>query len=654
MPAMFTRPNQTSGARQEVRHSLFVLRRALLGLIVALIATSCEALPNVLPTEITPTATRPAPTATSGVPTVIAFPTVMPSPTAAPVTPDAQVSAHIATTAPVVQLVSPQNNTQVSVNQVINVVVYAADDQGVARLELYVDGALVRSETPTVKLPVFSVIVPWTPTQTGAYVLRALAYDATNRVSSADEATVNVVADARKPSAVIVFPVGTPQVELGEIVSIYAAAADEAGVTQLDLWVDNQIYTYVVPTNAAPPQFSTVFAWNALVPGTHTLFIRARDAQEQTTDSAPLKIFVANTHTPALHVSFERTNAPVGEPITVTITALDASGIQRVELLNGKEVVAAIPSGNPAKQTTLTTQVVWQNANPGDYSLSARAINAGNVAKESPAQIVSILRTGQATPLPASTATPTRTRTPRPTATARPQPPPAPSAELIQPKDNFNAPMPLRVTFAGKGNAELDRIELWGYALGQPNPQVICTLDAHATTNKTAQCDWSPPSAGTWTLFAQAVDMYRQTGKSATVSGYISAPALPLPSPTPITFSGRWNASAATGQYSAMLRQSGTAIRGEFRLVLPGAPDTDGRITSGALKADRVTFHVDFTPAATVAPSTPITGTTTITTTTPVISGIDFDCGADTNATTLTCTFKDSRGRTGNVTFRRE
>lgn len=637
MPAMFIRSSRSHDAHNYPRRS-FIMMLVAVHLILGL-ATACDTIPLAPTPEPSPTPTRPAsptPTATLA-PSVVAFPTVLPSPTTAPVTPDA--ATRIASAAPVAQLLSPLNNAQISLQQTFTVVVYAADDHGIARLELYVDGVLLRSETPLVATPVFTAQIPWTPTQPGAYVLRVVAYDATNRASNSDEATVNVVGNARKPSAQIVYPIGTPQIELGEVVQIHVSATDEAGVTQLELWVDNQLHTYAM-SSGAPTQFAASFAWQSLVPGTHTLFARARDTQEQTTDSAPVRIFVANSHAPSVQVSFERTHALVGEPITVTITALDAAGIQRVELLNGKDIVAASASGNPAKQTVLTTQVLWQSANPGDFTLSARAVSASNAAKESPPHIVSILRANQATPTPAPPAPPTRTRTPRATATAMRQPPPAPSAELIQPTANFTATMPVRVTFAGKANAELDRIELWAYALGQPNPQIACMIDARAATTKTAQCDWTPPSAGVWHLYAQAVDTYRQVGKSATIAGYIGAPALPLPSPTPVTFSGKWSASAASTQYSATLRQSGTAIRGELKLTAPGAPESEGRITSGAVRADRVTFHVDFLPSASGAP--------------PAITGMDFDCGAGANASMLVCTFKDSRGRSGSVTFRRE
>ena len=634
------------------RKNLFKWCLAFVTTSLVLFASACDSITVPFPVASTPTVThtRP-PEATPGLPTLVAFPTAIPpTPTSATLR-AATLSARASLIAPVVQLVSPQTNAQVSVNQTIYVVAYATDDQGIARIELFVDNALVKSESaPPTSPQVFSALIPWAPMQIGASVLRVVAYDVTNRASATDEISVNVIADARKPSAAIVYPIGIPQIELGEVVPIHGIATDEAGVVQLDLWVDNQLYTYASSQNPnGQTQFAAQFAWNALTPGQHTLMLRARDTQDQTTDSALLKVFVVDHHAPVLNVAFERTNAPAGEPITVTIAALDASGIQRVELWNGKENISTIVSGNAARQTVLTTQVGWVNANPGDYALIVRAYNANGNVKESPAQIVSLLRPSQATPTPAPTATPTRTRVPRATPTARLQPPPPPSAELLAPTDNFSATQFVRATFSGKGNAELDHIELWSYFQGQPNPQLVCVIDAHATTQRSAQCDWSPPTAGVVYLFAQAVDIYRQTGRSAAISGYVGAPNNPSPTPTPPSLAAKYSATISNTTYALTLRQTGTAIRGELKIA-----DNEGRITSGALKADRVTFHVDFAP-----PAAPITSTTTVTATvptsaTPFVAAIDFDCGIDLNVGTLTCASKDSRGRAGNIQFRRE
>jgi hypothetical protein len=215
------------------------------------------------------------------------------------------------------------------------------------------------------------------------------------------------------------------------------------------------------------------------------------------------------------------------------------------------------------------------------------------------------------------------------------QPPPAPKAEIISPADRFNVTAPLRVTFNGQASSELDRIELWGYYPGQTNPQILCTVDARATTQKTGQCDWTPPMLGVVTLYAQAMDIYRQAGRSTPITGFVGAPMLPTATPTPLTTTARWNAATASGPMTATLRQTGNTVRGEFKMT-----DATGRITSGTLRADRLTFSVDFSPEG----ATPTPNTLTM----------DFDCVADLQAGTLSCTYRDSRGRTGAAFFRRE
>ncbi|MCX7840431.1 MAG: Ig-like domain-containing protein [Anaerolineae bacterium] len=502
---------------------------ALLGMLVL---TACESFvipPS--PTPIPPTFTPLPPTST---PARVAFPTVTPTVTEPTVLPT--ISIPTATpnprgTAPVVQLVSPVASAQISANQTSYVVVYAADDAGIARIELFVEGVLARAETAPIPAPrVFSTIIPWTPTQIGAHTLRVVAYDVENRASVPDEVTVTVLQNARRPTAIIVYPIGTPQIELGSVLQIYGVATDDASVTQVELWVNNQLHTYLAASNTnGQSVFPFAFTWHALMPGTHTFFVRARDTYDQTTDSAPLKVMVVDTHTPTVNLSIERTSALVNEPITITVTALDVSGIQRIEFLNGKEIFYTAKSSQPMRQTALTAQVLWQSASPGDFQISARAYNANGNFKDTVPQTISVLRAGQPTPTLAPTVTPTRTRAPRATATPRAQPPPPPTVEIVSPHDNFTGSAPLRVTFSARSNAELERIELWGQTSTLVQPQLICTIDARASTQKTAQCDWNAPTAGVVSLFVQAMDIYRQTARSAPITGFLSAPVMATP-----------------------------------------------------------------------------------------------------------------------------
>lgn len=495
--------------------------------------TACASL-AILPSP-TPTALPATPLPPTSTPVRIAFPTVTPTVIEPTVLPTMLIPTTMPTNPrgalPMVQLVSPVANAQISVNQTLYVVVYAADDDGIARVELFAEGVLVRTEkAPTLASRVFATIIPWTPTQIGAHTLRVIAYDVENRASVPDEVTVTVLQNARRPTAIIVYPIGMPQIELGSVLQIYGVATDDASVAQVELWVNNQLHTYLTASHTNGQNvFPFAFTWHALMPGTHTFFVRARDHADQTTDSAPLKVVVVDTHLPVVHLSIERTSALVNEPITLTVTALDVSGIQRIEFLNGKEIFYTAKSSQPPRQTALTAQVLWQSASPGDFQISARAYNANGNTKDTPTQTISVLRAGQPTPTLVPTLTPTRTRAPRATATPRAQPPPPPTVEIVSPHDNFVGSAPLRVTFSALSKAELERIELWGQTSAHLPPQLICTLDARASTQKTAQCDWNVPTAGVVAIFVQAIDIYRQTARSTPITGFIGAPVMATP-----------------------------------------------------------------------------------------------------------------------------
>ncbi|MCL4489803.1 MAG: Ig-like domain-containing protein, partial [Chloroflexi bacterium] len=267
-------------------------RRLAAGLLLAL-AVACQPA-----AEPGPSAANDTPSAGQGTqtPALVSFPTLAPSTPAPDLT--ATLGATLEPSAslgiPVVQLVSPISNTQISISQTLSVVVYAADDTGISRIELTDDGEPVHSENAPSPAPsIYSAIIPWTPTEIGSHVLSVVAYDSNNRASAPDRATVNVTPDTRRPTVVIVYPLGSPQVELGSALQLQAIAIDEVKVTQVDLLVDSQVFTYVrSPSAGGQTQFPIVFSWPALSAGTHTLAVRAHDNQDQTNDSVALKVSV--------------------------------------------------------------------------------------------------------------------------------------------------------------------------------------------------------------------------------------------------------------------------------------------------------------------------------------------------------------------------
>jgi polar amino acid transport system substrate-binding protein len=216
------------------------------------------------------------------------------------------------------------------------------------------------------------------------------------------------------------------------------------------------------------------------------------------------------------------------------------------------------------------------------------------------------------------TATPPRpTGTPQPTGT----PPPAPMVNIIEPMDGFvqRLPNPVHFTITALGSVELDRIELWGYIRIGGGADLLQTLDAHGTTQKTASFDWQPAGAGSVSFYAKAYDVAGGEGTSDTINGRIDAPEIPTATPTPVppptdtpvppptdtpvppptdtpvpppSAVGRWGADAGEGtSFTLMItNQDGGTLDGTLT-VWPG--EEVGYFSNSTIQDHNVTIHAD-------------------------------------------------------------
>lgn len=83
------------------------------------------------------------------------------------------------TTAPKVSITSPANNATVKRNSFVSIDVSATDISGISKTEVYVNGALICTDT------VFPYSCVWkTPSTRGTYTITAKAYDMFNNVST--------------------------------------------------------------------------------------------------------------------------------------------------------------------------------------------------------------------------------------------------------------------------------------------------------------------------------------------------------------------------------------------------------------------------------------------------------------------------------------
>lgn len=131
---------------------------------------------------------------------------------------------------PTVVITSPQSGSSIPVGHEIAVQSVAAttDSHGLARIELWVDGQVVRVQTLNPPVSSYGASLPWTPEVLGTHVLEVRAYTSDNVASTPAQVYVNVIAESEVaiPTTVSATAVsGTP--EITAALTGTAAAVDE-------------------------------------------------------------------------------------------------------------------------------------------------------------------------------------------------------------------------------------------------------------------------------------------------------------------------------------------------------------------------------------------------------------------------------------------
>ena len=170
------------------------------------------------------------------------------------------------TTAPVVSITSPSNNTTVS--GVISVSISASDNVDVSKVELYINGNLYASDSSS------PYTFTWDTTKyaNGTYTLMAVAYDSAGNIGQSATVTVNVLTqqDTIAPKASITSPSNGSTV--GKKVTINATASDNIAVTKLELYIDGVLKS-VTNTSSLSYNWNT----NTASKGSHTITAKAYD-----------------------------------------------------------------------------------------------------------------------------------------------------------------------------------------------------------------------------------------------------------------------------------------------------------------------------------------------------------------------------------------
>jgi thermitase len=182
--------------------------------------------------------------------------------------------------APTVTIKNPDADSTVSGS--VSVAVVAADDHAVAKVEWYLDGALM--ETSSKQNPVFA----WDTSEVanGLHALQARAYDLAGNIGSSTPISVtvaNTVGDSIPPVVRIESP--SYGDGFGPLERVSVKASDNIGVARLELYVDGRLLSETAQAGA-------VFKWQPKpMDRPHTLQAVAYDAAGNIGTSRPVVVF---------------------------------------------------------------------------------------------------------------------------------------------------------------------------------------------------------------------------------------------------------------------------------------------------------------------------------------------------------------------------
>ena len=270
---------------------------------------------------------------------------------------------------PSVAITSPQNNT--TVNGSLTVSVSAADEGGVDRVALYVNGELLSADTTS----------PYTfEWDTYGYAnsdheLMAVAYDSAGNDGWSSVITVTVANESADDTTAPV--VAITSIQGGALVSggvtVDVSATDEGGVALVELYLDGELLDEDITSPYA-------FFWDtpAYANGTYDLVALAYDTAGNLGQSNVISVSVDNeifqdTEAPAVTITSPGDGASIGNLETVRASASDDSGINRMELFLDGDL----------KAVKYNSELKWnwntRKLSKGAYTLSVKAFDtAGN------------------------------------------------------------------------------------------------------------------------------------------------------------------------------------------------------------------------------------------------------------------------------------
>ncbi|WP_375764765.1 Ig-like domain-containing protein [Archangium gephyra] len=256
-----------------------------------------------------------------------------------------------------VALTSPANGAQVK--GLVPLTATATDDDGVAKVEFYVDGTLLGTDTTAP----YSLSWDSTTLADGAHSISAKAYGPLGIPSSSLSVGVNV--DNNAPAVALTSP--AQGAFLRSSVTLTATASDTVGVVRVEFYDG----TALIGTDSTAP-YSASWSTSSVTGGAHTLTAKAFDGAGNTTTSAAVAVTLDNT-APTAALGAPAQNTTLRGTVLVSATASDNLGVARVEFYAEGTLIGT--------DTSSPYEVSWNSASltDGVRLLNAKAYDsAGN------------------------------------------------------------------------------------------------------------------------------------------------------------------------------------------------------------------------------------------------------------------------------------
>ena len=271
------------------------------------------------------------------------------------------------TASPTASITVPSNNSNVS--GTVSVTASASDNVGVTRVEYYLNGVLVGSDTTA------PYLYSWNTTAVtpGVYNLFVKAYDAAGNVGQSSTVTVTVVNDVTAPTASITTPANSAV--LSGAVTISAAASDNVGISKVEFYLNGVLQTAM---NTVP--YSYIWNTATVSNGSYAIIAKAYDTANNATTSSTVNVTVNN--------QVADVTAPVVTAFTIpatassltlaisSFTASDSTGVTGYLLTESSTAPSAGAAG-----WTASVPASYTFASAGSKTLYAWAKDAaGNVS----------------------------------------------------------------------------------------------------------------------------------------------------------------------------------------------------------------------------------------------------------------------------------